>query len=492
MASSLGDMLLTMMGNKDPRQQLIQAALGGGTPGAPQPAPGASAQQGTDPGTAAPPQPQAYTSPPQLFELYSKLMEREQKVEGINRSIGLIASGLAQEENRPRIMAAMMGQGSGGSGDENLLGTLLDMQSKQTAAAQMAARRAALPAIASKYGLDLATAQYLFDTGKLDSVIAEAEKPSNEIVSLEDGTKVIVDKNTGKIGEAFGPPKKREIEIKTDDRGTQFAVYKDTGERVGKENLVEGQGATEIEQLWRADEADRAKNSLPPRPLSEFITEYKKQAVTQSQASNTGPNGVDYGDPPKDMVWDRDETGAIKIDPETKAPTAVPIARGPADERGKQKSAADERKTVSDIVTTDIDRVLKIVNDNKDTWVPVTGVTGAATKWIPGSDAHQAEKLIETVKANVGFDKLQAMRAASPTGAALGPVSDFENKLLQAVIGNLELSQQPEHLKYNLERVKKVYSAIVTTGIKDQAEANKIMFGTTEPSLDDLVKHYGD
>ena len=56
---------------------------------------------------------------------------------------------------------------------------------------------------------------------------------------------------------------------------------------------------------------------------------------------------------------------------------------------------------------------------------------------------------------------------ASPTGAALGPVSDFENRLLQATIGNLEQSQNKEQLLYNLERVLDIYTKIITVGIKD-------------------------
>src|SRR5690606_12677220 len=69
--------------------------------------------------------------------------------------------------------------------------------------------------------------------------------------------------------------------------------------------------------------------------------------------------------------------------------------------------------------------------------------------------------LVDTIKANAAFDKLQAMRDSSPTGGALGQVSERELSYLQATIGNLEQSQGAEQLEDNLKRVKNAYLDIV-------------------------------
>jgi len=53
------------------------------------------------------------------------------------------------------------------------------------------------------------------------------------------------------------------------------------------------------------------------------------------------------------------------------------------------------------------------------------------------------------------------MREASPTGAALGPVSDFENTLLQSVAGSLDLGQGRKQLEYNLDRIQRIYQNII-------------------------------
>lgn len=79
---------------------------------------------------------------------------------------------------------------------------------------------------------------------------------------------------------------------------------------------------------------------------------------------------------------------------------------------------------------------------------------------VPNSDAGKLNNYLNTVKANVGFDKLQQMRDNSPTGGALGQVSDFENKLLQAVNGAMD-PRQTDQLKENLAIVKNLYPQVL-------------------------------
>ena len=78
-------------------------------------------------------------------------------------------------------------------------------------------------------------------------------------------------------------------------------------------------------------------------------------------------------------------------------------------------------------------------------------------KSIPETDVRKLLiPLFTTIKANIGFDKLQAMREASPTGGALGQVSNQELSSLQAVFGNLDQSQSEEDLKYNLKMLQRL------------------------------------
>lgn len=107
-----------------------------------------------------------------------------------------------------------------------------------------------------------------------------------------------------------------------------------------------------------------------------------------------------------------------------------------------------------------------------------TGIIGASSKAIPGTPAYDLSATVDTIKANIGFDKLQAMRDASPTGGALGQVSEMENRLLQATLGNLETSQSPAQFRENLQLVKEQINRIVN-GSEEQFRQQ---YGDQQPS----------
>lgn len=108
-----------------------------------------------------------------------------------------------------------------------------------------------------------------------------------------------------------------------------------------------------------------------------------------------------------------------------------------------------------------IDRTLPNVNG----WT--AGLLGSAAAKIPGTPAHDMANRLNTLKAQSGFSELQAMRDASPTGGALGQVSEMENKLLQQVWTSIEQSQSPEELRYNLGVLREVIA-----GRSDRMRAN--------------------
>lgn len=137
-----------------------------------------------------------------------------------------------------------------------------------------------------------------------------------------------------------------------------------------------------------------------------------------------------------------------------------PIPGGPADraEAKEKAKAAQTEKMVqrqANVVLQDIDRIIETAPE----WT--VGFTGSILGAVPGTKAHDIRKTLDTIKANVGFDKLQAMRAASPTGGALGQVSDLENRLLQSTLGSLEQSQSAEQFMFNLKRLRELYLDII-------------------------------
>jgi hypothetical protein len=98
-----------------------------------------------------------------------------------------------------------------------------------------------------------------------------------------------------------------------------------------------------------------------------------------------------------------------------------------------------------------LDKRIDSAIKNVSNW---TSGVGAWTKVIPATDAKRLSEDLKTIAANVSFSKLQEMRESSPTGGALGQVSDFENKLLQATRGSMEQSLSPTDLTNNLMQIK--------------------------------------
>lgn len=111
---------------------------------------------------------------------------------------------------------------------------------------------------------------------------------------------------------------------------------------------------------------------------------------------------------------------------------------------GTMQYALDKAKNTTGF----IDEALGMAN-----WT-TTGLVGALNKYIPGTQATDLKGVIDTIAGNIGFAELTAMRAASPTGGALGQVSDREIGLLTSVLGSLKQSQSTEQVKANLQKIK--------------------------------------
>jgi hypothetical protein len=117
----------------------------------------------------------------------------------------------------------------------------------------------------------------------------------------------------------------------------------------------------------------------------------------------------------------------------------------------------EQTKTVTGIIDEAISRV----------GMSSAGLGGRALVSIPQTEAYALSKALESIKANIGFDELQKMRDASPTGGALGQVAVQEINYLQSVLGSLDQFQEPADLKKRLEQIKKILNSY--QGIRENA-----------------------
>jgi hypothetical protein len=137
-----------------------------------------------------------------------------------------------------------------------------------------------------------------------------------------------------------------------------------------------------------------------------------------------------------------------------------------AAEKAEVQSASAEAYKTNNILNT-IDTAIGQVGGS------TAGLGGAVMRNLPGSEAVDLEENLLTIKANIGFNELTQMRKDSPTGGALGQVSDMENKALQAARASLEQRQSPDQLRTNLNKIKDSYDRWlkVITGEWTEADA---------------------
>jgi hypothetical protein len=153
--------------------------------------------------------------------------------------------------------------------------------------------------------------------------------------------------------------------------------------------------------------------------------------------------------PPAGYRWAQD--GSLEAIPGGPADAKVGAL---AEKEKKQKELAVKNATV---VSQDIGRAMKIIDNNR----LATGGEATAFGLLPGTAAHNLDKMLDSVKANTAFSALQEMRASSPTGGALGSVSDREMQLLQSAVGSLDKSLPKQVLKDNLARVNNIQLDII-------------------------------
>ena len=115
----------------------------------------------------------------------------------------------------------------------------------------------------------------------------------------------------------------------------------------------------------------------------------------------------------------------------------------------KQKEAGrtESQERQANLAITHIGSIRDIIEDSPYT---TTGIPGQFMKSVGGTSAHDLDKRIDSLRAMIGFNALNEMRANSPTGGALGNVTERELGLLQSTVASLELSQSKEQFLENL------------------------------------------
>lgn len=190
----------------------------------------------------------------------------------------------------------------------------------------------------------------------------------------------------------------------------------------------------------------------------QFFTDMAVKAETRFQgditkrgqdiSASTARRGQDIGRIP---VGYRMSADGKNLEAMPGGPTTVPLAPKELQAReAKYPMATQAVKTVeskADKLIADLETL-----KNHPGLPSITGTVYGRTPSVT-AEGRQAQALYDSIVARGGFQELAAMRAASPTGGALGNVSNQEGQQLKDAFGTLNRTQDAADLRTQLGRV---------------------------------------
>lgn len=194
--------------------------------------------------------------------------------------------------------------------------------------------------------------------------------------------------------------------------------------------------------------------------------------VAENAASGPRPVMSTPGDPLKAPLAQADLTGKnlsndrarVELDPAT---IAANRAKAVADARkagyDADAAAVAARKadkppaTAANILAND--ELLQTIARARQHLTKDSAATGgyAFLSGIPGTESKQLKNLIDTIRANVTFDRLQQMRNESSTGGAVGNASDNDMRLMGSTTAALDQSASASDLSKSLDAIERRY-----------------------------------
>lgn len=220
----------------------------------------------------------------------------------------------------------------------------------------------------------------------------------------------------------------------------QFDSLDPTGASLIARSLLEQQKAKEssIQNLQRIREMERLIN-VPQGSLGSDMESanevFKNKLAMQRQR--------DVVKPPPGYAWTQD--GGLE-----------PIKGGPVDRKIGQEEA--KAGLLRQGAISQANRIISKVDQAMSKVGNLSAGVGSYTKDIPATPAKNLATDLQTIKSNLGFAELQAMRQSSPTGGALGQVAVQELEALQSTLASLDQSQSPDQLRERLKEVRDHYT----------------------------------
>jgi hypothetical protein len=290
----------------------------------------------------------------------------------------------------------------------------------------------------------------------------------NQLASIDPSAAIKLRRDALEGVKLQGDIKKTSLDLTEKSMGIMRERTKDVLQNTSNENYIAHMQEGVRDGLVTPDQAKRSVQiytAIPPNQRVAYLQQglakaeeiYKMNTISKSQQADLG---IKQGH--LDIARENQQRGTIPAGYRMSAdgktleaipggPTTVPLAPKELQAReAKYPLATQAVKTVeskADRLITDIE-TLKTHPGLDSITGTVYGRTPSVTK-----EGRQAQALYDSIVARGGFQELAAMRAASPTGGALGNVSNQEGQQLKDAFGTLNRTQDAADLRIQLGRV---------------------------------------
>ncbi|MEZ2132687.1 MULTISPECIES: phage tail tip lysozyme [unclassified Sinorhizobium] len=173
--------------------------------------------------------------------------------------------------------------------------------------------------------------------------------------------------------------------------------------------------------------------------LQEGTPEYN--AFIQTGGSRTPQT---LAPPPTGYQYNYDGNGnVVSVSPIPGSPAALEMEQA----LRTKETQGGRRETATDVITNAASEARNLIRNGTFT----TGTLGRLAANLSESDAAELRRQIDVLTSNATIENLTAMRQASPTGGALGSVTEREGAMLAAAAGAIDPNSGKERLEKQLD-----------------------------------------
>jgi hypothetical protein len=219
-------------------------------------------------------------------------------------------------------------------------------------------------------------------------------------------------------------------------------------------------------QIQQAEiELERARN--PQQKTPDSVTALQMRAAEAGLRPGTpeyqkfmlsgGDKGItinNEGNIPAGYQAVRDAQGRItSIEPIPGSPAALEMEQA----LKSRETQGGRRETATDVITTAASEARNLIKNG----TLATGSLGRLASNLTESDAAELRRQIDVLKSNATIENLTAMRQASPTGGALGSVTEKEGAMLAAASGAIDPDAGKEQVEKALDNYERTLLRVI-------------------------------